>query len=59
MKMMKMKSMWGSCRDFSGGDGTHPVEPERLNLKKKISMDISSKKTLWKLYDIVFISFDF
>lgn len=34
MKMMKMKSMWGSCRDSSGGDGTHPVEPERLNLKK-------------------------
>lgn len=31
MKMIKMKSMWGSCRDFSGGDGTHPVEPERLN----------------------------
>lgn len=31
MKMMKMKSMWGSCRDISGGDGTHPVEPERLN----------------------------
>lgn len=26
--------MWGSCRDISGGDGTHPVEPERL--KKKI-----------------------
>lgn len=32
--MKKMKSMWGNCRDFSGGDGTHPVEPERLNTKK-------------------------
>lgn len=40
--MMEMKSMWGSCRDISGGDRTHPVEPERL--KKKNSMDISSKR---------------
>lgn len=59
--MMKMKSMWGSCRDFSGGDGTHPVEPERLNLKKekKNFHRYLFEKTLWKLYDIVFISFDF
>lgn len=26
-----MATMRGGCRDFSGGDGTHPVEPERLN----------------------------
>lgn len=31
--ILMVKSMWGSCRDFSGGDGTHAVEPERLNLK--------------------------
>lgn len=56
---MKMKSMWRSCRDFSGGDGTHPVEPERLNLRKKYFHGYLFEKTLWKLYDIVFISFDF
>lgn len=49
-----MKSMWGSCWGFSGGDGTHPVKPE----KKKFHGYLL-KKTLWKLYDIVFISFDF
>lgn len=40
VKILKMKSMCGSCRDFSGGNEMHPIKPERLNQKKK-SIDIS------------------
>lgn len=54
---MKMNSMWGSSRDSLGAG--HTVKPEMLNYKIYFHGYLFKKKTLLKLYNIVFISFDF
>lgn len=60
MMMMEMKSMW--WRDFSGGGGTHPVEPE-VELKKifpLISLQKDIVEIVWYcIYFIWFLKFYF